>query len=240
MIITIDGPVASGKTTISRAVAERLGFKVLQTSLFYRAAAYLILEELELLSCTDSFLIDERIRVFCDALTAQKTALFDRIVYGYRADARFPFVSIDGDDKTILIQTSFFDMPASIASSFAIVRDYLLDLQRDVALKYDIVAEGRDCGTVLFLRAEYKFYLDASLDVRVSRYQSDAKRAGARPTDEIVAEIKQRDQQDISRAIAPLRRADDAILIDSSGMSTAEVIDFICKKVQSICQKQPQ
>lgn len=217
MIITIDGPVASGKSSVARLVAQRLGFFYLNTGLLYRAVAYVFLEKYNNIPTQE--LVDSE--VF--DITSHMHYVYDGAI------ARILF---DGVDITDLLSATTLDQPASLLSAIPSVRAALLAVQRACAAKYNVVADGRDCGTVVFPNADYKFYLEASLAERARRLMADSKRKGQPSTlaDATIA-IKQRDARDMQRAIAPLRVPDDAFVIDSTALSLKEVVGIISSRV---------
>jgi cytidylate kinase len=209
MIVAIDGPAGAGKSSVSAAVAERLGFQLIDTGALYRCVALRALER--------SVALDD-----ADALAAIAAEL----------DVRFAFrdgrnrVLLDGVDVNDRIRNQTVSDGASRVSALAPVRAALLDLQRSMGRAASSVMEGRDIGTVVFPDAEVKVYLTASLDERGRRRLADYERAG-RPMDieAVTADIAERDARDMARETAPLKRADDAIELDTTGLSFEQVVD---------------
>ena len=210
-IITIDGPAGAGKTTVSRLLAQKLGYVRVDTGALYRAVA---------------FEIDRRAVPWQndDALDAFLSRL-DLNVVLENEEMR---VLSSGTDITPFIRTPDITMLASAASARPAVRAALLDIQRRIAQQQDAVFEGRDMGTVVFPDATVKFFLVADLAVRARRRfeeMPDAEKDLAR----IQADMAARDDQDARRSQAPLKPAPDAVLIDSSRLTAAQVVDEMLK-----------
>ena len=217
MIITIDGPAASGKSWVAQALASRLGCYYLYTGLLYRAFAYLLKNKYgaqisQIVTCIGPCVVQE-----------DDLALIESIDYSY--DDGKPQITIDGRNVTEELYHTDVDQLASIISANKIVRERLLPLQRRDGKKYDIVADGRDCGSVVFPDADYKFYLTASLDVRAKRLVSDAKRKnGDMNVEKIREELEVRDQRDTQREVAPLRVPEGATVIDNSALTKDDTL----------------
>jgi len=233
MIITIDGPAGSGKTSVARSLAKRLSIRVLQSGLMYRAAAVLLLERHRIIELrdldSDAAVIDSAVcHQLKDSLSADDISSLDGIEYGYENDSQIPFVKIAGENILRLLNKFVVGLPASIISQNPQVRAWAVDLQRQVAQKYSVVAEGRDCGTVVFPQADFKFFLTASLAVRQSRVVCDSSRGIMQgQVAGIEQSIIQRDAHDQTRSIAPLTAPQDSIIVDTSAMSLGEVIEFL-------------
>ncbi|MBR1507875.1 MAG: (d)CMP kinase [Eubacterium sp.] len=211
MNIAIDGPAGAGKSTIARLAAKELGFIYVDTGAMYRAIALYLLD-----SKTDIENID-----------AVKQAL-DNININIVYDKGVQHVFLNLQDVSAEIRSEKVGNMASRSSAIKEVREKLLSLQRDIAEKNDVIMDGRDIGTNILPNAELKIYLTASADVRAKRRFDELKNAGEWPDfEKIKADIINRDEQDMSREIAPLRQADDAVLVDSSDMSISEVVDSI-------------
>jgi len=205
MIITIDGPVASGKSSVARVLAKELKIYYLYTGLLYRAVAYIMNE-----------------RDDDQDLSFIKNIAYD---YGKGEEAR-PFIFYDGKDIADLLYESSVGERASIVSARKEVRDALIDLQRDVAKRYDIVADGRDCGTVVFPDADFKFYLTADVDVRATRLMLDETRGlMGKSLEEAKARLQERDRRDTERDVSPLTIPEGAVIIDNSGMTEKKTIE---------------
>ena len=213
-VIAIDGPSGAGKSTIAKELARQLGFSYLDTGALYRAVALALREKG--IEPEDS---DDKLK----AVLAYAQVNF--------ADGK---VFLDRKDVSEEIRTTEMGHYSSVFSARKVVRDFLLDIQRNAALNNDIVAEGRDMTTVVFPDAWKKFYLDASLDERAKRRYLQLKEKGAAITEhEAEKDVAERDIRDSSRDIAPLRKADDAVHIDSSVMTAGEVLENILKAVRT-------
>ncbi len=214
-IITIDGPSGSGKSTLSRLIARRLGFTYLDTGAMYRAVGYKARQK------GVSFTDDQGLAEILEDMNLELTA--------GNGDTR---VIMDNEDISQAIRTADMGMAASAVSARPIVREKLTILQQEMGRKGKVVAEGRDTGTVVFPEARYKFYLDASPEERARRRYSQLLEQGQNADlDEILAQIIQRDQNDSSRSLAPLKAAADAVIIDSSALSIEEVALVILKRM---------
>jgi cytidylate kinase len=203
-VIAIDGPSGAGKSTLARLIAKGMGFEYLDTGALYRAVA------LELL----------RLGVKEDAADREIGAALMQANVGFR-DGR---VLLNGEDVTDKIRANQVSHYASVFSARRPVREYLLDIQRDAAMHADLVAEGRDMTTVVFPEAYKKFYLDASIAERARRRTLELTSSGmAADEEQVRIDITERDCRDSGRDIAPLRKAEDAHVIDSSGIAVEEV-----------------
>ncbi len=211
MNIAIDGPAGAGKSTIARLAAKKLGFIYVDTGAMYRAIAlYLIWKEIDL--------NDE---------AALERAL-DRVKINIVYEKGVQHVFLNLQDVSAEIRSEKVSIMASKSSALLPVRNKLLDIQRDIAARNDVIMDGRDIGTNILPNAEVKIYLDASPDVRAKRRYDEMKNKGEKPDlESIKANIIARDEQDMNRKLAPLKKADDAILIDSSYMSIDEVVEEI-------------
>lgn len=211
-VIAIDGPSGAGKSTISRLVAERLGFQFLDTGALYRATA-LHLRRKGLKEDTS----DEEI---ANALKGVEIVFMDGKVF------------LNGKDVSEEIRTTEAGHYASVFSAKKAVRDFLLQIQRDAAQENDIVAEGRDMTTVVFPSAWKKFFLDASEEGRARRRYLQLKEKGMEITmEEALRDVQERDKRDSSRDIAPLKRADDAIYIDTTDLTLKDVLKRVLEAI---------
>jgi cytidylate kinase len=230
MVITIDGPSSSGKSTVAQKIAQDLGIFYLNTGLLYRAITYLVYEDptspLFNLYDADLHLITR------DQLDALPT-----ISYAYTPAGAI--VLVHGQDIVAKCYAiAGLDQLASKLSALPVVREFLLDVQRDIAKQYDVIADGRDCGTVIFPDAEHKFFLTASLDVRAQRRMLDPKvQALALTFDLVRNDLAERDERDENRAIAPLRIPAGATVIDSSDFSIDQIVEMISMICQSVIKK---
>ncbi len=215
-IVTIDGPAGAGKSTIARLTAKRLDYAVLDTGAMYRAVA------LGLFSSGIDSNDDSAVEHFLSTLK------LDVCVSG--ATMR---VSLDSRDVTDEIRLPDMGAKASAVSKNRGVRRFCSELQRRIGERGRIVAEGRDMGTVVFPDAKWKFFLTATDAARAQRrFLEERNRHIQVEYGQILESIRQRDQQDMSRAIAPLVQATDAIVIDSSDMTIHEVVDVIVGHVR--------
>lgn len=207
-VVAIDGPVASGKSTVARRVARRLGYLYLDTGAMYRAVGLLATEA--------GVPLDDESAVREVAATAH--LCFD-------GDGRLHA----GDrDLSGLIRSLEMGTAASIVSTLPDVRRLLVERQRELGRGADVVMEGRDIGTNVFPDAEVKVYLSARPEVRAERRAAEFEAAGAAvDRRQVLTELRERDRRDSRREVAPLRKADDAVEVDSSGLSLEEVVDAV-------------
>jgi cytidylate kinase len=211
--IAIDGPAGAGKSTIARLAAKELGFVYVDTGAMYRAIALYLLD-------TKTDINDE---------AALKNAL-DNIHINIVYEAGVQHVFLDLQDVSTEIRSEKVGNMASTSSALPPVREKLLDLQRGIAAKNDVIMDGRDIGTNILPNAELKIYLTASVDVRAKRRYDELVLHGEKPDLEVIKkDIETRDFQDMNRDIAPLKQAEDAVLIDSSDMTISEVVDEIIR-----------
>ena len=217
MNIAIDGPAGAGKSTIARLAAKELGFIYVDTGAMYRAIAL--------------YLLDNNTDIYDEV--ALKNAL-DNIHINIVYEAGVQHVFLDLQDVSTEIRSEKVGNMASTSSALPPVREKLLDLQRDIAAKNDVIMDGRDIGTNILPNAELKIYLTASVDVRAKRRYDELKLKGENPDlEEIKKGIETRDYQDMNRDIAPLKQAEDAVYIDSSDLTIAEVVDKIIDLVKN-------
>ena len=216
LIIAIDGPSAAGKSTLAKRLAKDLGFTYLDTGGMYRALALKVLREgidigndgalTELIGRTD----------------------IDLIVTGGKLK-----VLLDGEDVSHEIRTPEVSQMASKASTLEVVRRWMLVLQRGFGRRGNVVAEGRDIGTVVFPDAEVKIYLDASAQERARRRVEELRQAGRQVSlDETLREMWERDKRDSERDLAPLRKADDAIAIDSTSVDAEALAQRVMQQIR--------
>jgi CMP/dCMP kinase len=221
-IVAIDGPAGSGKSTVSRRVAERLGYVVLDTGALYRTIA-LGSSRARLEPGSGGFIN------FCRALVARGAIVLEPSPDG---SAR---VSLDGEDVSQAIRTPEISSRASEVSVVPEVRAALLELQRQNGRSGGVVVEGRDIGSVVFPDAEAKFFLTASVDQRAERRFAELSALTNPPTlDAVREQVIQRDRRDSERAVAPLLRAPDATLMDSTDLGVDQVVERIVEAVQAI------
>jgi CMP/dCMP kinase len=211
MVITIDGPVASGKSSVAQALAQRLGFYYLNTGMLYRAVAYVLIQQGKIPSAQNIGMLAD-----CNLDFIQEFS------YEYRHDKTFVFYQ--GRDLTPFLYDDLTERISSIISSYRPIRQELLTLQQSIAQKHDIVADGRDCGTVVFPHAQFKFFLTADADVRAQRLFNDQKRTHTLSLQEIKVGLCERDERDKTRQESPLTVADDAVVIDNSALNFEQTI----------------
>lgn len=219
-VVAIDGPSGAGKSTIARLLAQRLGFAFLDTGAMYRAVTWHFLQD----GCAPSEVAREP-----DAGYARMRAA----LAGARLEMRRGQLLLNGRDVSSHLRTHEVESQVSAVSALSFVRAAMRDLQRDVAAGGPIVAEGRDMGTVVFPRARWKFYLDAAPAERARRRGGDFERAGRNVgIDEVLAEINVRDRLDSSRSDAPLRQAEDALYVDTTGLTKDAVLALLLRRVR--------
>jgi CMP/dCMP kinase len=219
-IVTIDGPSGVGKSTLSRKVAAALGYTYLDTGAMYRAVG-LQLQRLQI-DLTDERAIDS-------ILTGIDLQLFP----AGREDGDVRVV-VNGQDVSSAIRTPEAGMLASLVSAIPVVRKKLTEMQRILGQQGHIVAEGRDTGTVVFPDARWKFYLEADLEERARRRVAQLRSVGQKvDTQELLAMIVKRDRDDQERTLAPLQKADDAFIIDTTSLD----IDEVCTKMLEVVQE---
>jgi CMP/dCMP kinase len=225
-VVAIDGPAGAGKSTVTRKVAERLGYLIVDTGALYRVVA------LATERASVSFEDEARVTALADALVAENAVTLRRGADGASQ------VLLRGQDVSLSIRAQSIGQGASKVSAFPGVRDALLDLQRAQGREGGVVLEGRDIGTVVFPEAEAKFYLTASVDVRAQRRRDELAARGTPPTlAEVLSEVTERDRRDSTRPVAPLRQAPDAQLVDSSSLSIEQVVEQIVASVKSVERK---
>lgn len=221
MIIAIDGPSGAGKSTLAKRLAKELGFIYLDTGAMYRALALKVLREgVDLAD-------DTRL---AELVTSTDIDLKE---YGGRLE-----VLLDGCDVAGEIRTPEVSQMASKVSAVKIVRERLLDLQRAMGRRGSVVAEGRDIGTVIFPEAEIKIFLVASARERARRRYEELRATGrAVDFDATLQDMEERDKRDSERDLAPLRQADDAMLIDSSGAGAEAVAAMALSKIRTVAKE---
>ena len=231
MIITIDGPTASGKSTIARRLAGDLNIMYLNTGLLYRAFAYCLVHECGYAQDTgpdESESTHQKPTLWSPALEDIAFILdAGLIAYDYMLVGG-ACITYRGAPITDRLKLPHVDRWASIISARPEVRTALLDLQRRLAQQRDTIAEGRDCGTVVFPAADYKFFITATPEIRAQRWRADQHNRGVVLTlDEAINSLAERDTRDSTRAVAPLVIAPDAQVVDNSRLSARETVDYI-------------
>ena len=207
--IAIDGPAGAGKSTIARRLAAELGYCYVDTGAIYRTVAYFL--DLWGVSPKDV----DGVRRYIDELTVEIT--YD--------ETGSQHMIMNGMDVTPDIRTQEISQKASLVSARKEVRDMLLDMQRDVARKHNVIMDGRDIGTVVLPKADVKIFLTASSQVRAQRrYEELIAKGQKAELSQILKEIEQRDYQDTHREVAPLKKARDAVELDTSDLDIDGVI----------------
>ena len=214
--IAIDGPSGAGKSTISRKAAEKFGFIYVDTGAIYRTIG--LATKIRGVSLDDTAAVIELLPTL-------------EIELKYN-DAGEQHMYLDGNDVSRDIRLPEVSMLASKVSAIPAVREFLIDMQRGMAEKYDVIMDGRDIGTVILPNADLKIFLTADVRDRAHRRYEELRAKGMeKPFDEVLAEMEKRDEQDTQRAAAPLKAADDAVLLDTSGNTLEESIDEVCRLI---------
>jgi len=217
LIVAIDGPSGAGKSTLAKRVAREFGFMYLDTGALYRALGLKVLRQ--------------GAEVADDARMAQLVEATD--IDLTERDGHLE-VFLDGEEVSALIRTPEVSQMASRVSALKAVRLKLFELQRALARRGSVVAEGRDMGTVVFPEAEVKIFLDASAKERARRRSEELRAAGrAVGIEDTQREMEERDRRDRERELAPLRKAEDALTIDSSSLDAEAVAERVIKKIRS-------
>lgn len=213
--VAIDGPSGAGKSSMARRLAADLGYTYVDTGAMYRAIGLFAR------------------RAGADTKDAAAVeALLPRIKLDIRLQDGAQHILLNGEDVTEAVRAEEIGMAASDVSAHPAVRSFLLDTQRDLAASRDVLMDGRDIGTVVLPNATVKIYLTASADARARRRLAELLEKG-RQTDyaTVLADIEQRDYQDTHRAVAPLRRAEDAVLVDTSDIGIEESFALLKKTI---------
>ena len=214
-VITIDGPAGAGKSTAARALAQRLGYRLVDTGAMYRALAWSVARA---------------------GLPVEDTPALRRHLASVDVRLRGDRVFVNDQDVTGEIRTQEISDLTSRLTMLAPVRDRVTPLQRQLAAEGSVVLEGRDTGTVVCPDAEVKFYLDASDEARARRRQRELAARGATVDLETVRrEIALRDRQDMTRALAPLRKAPDALTVDTTDLDVEQVVELMQKAIERQC-----
>ena len=218
--VAVDGPAGAGKSTIAKLVAKKKGYIYVDTGAMYRGLAIHFLkkgvnpEEKEAVveACRDA-----------------------EVTIGYESGVQQ--IYLNGENVTDMLRTEEVGNMASRTSAIPEVREKLLELQRSLASEKDVIMDGRDIGTNILPDADVKIYLTASVETRARRRYNELKEKGEScDLEEIARDIKDRDERDMTREIAPLKKAEDAVLVDSSDMTIEEVVSEIC----SLCRRTKQ
>ena len=207
--VAIDGPAGAGKSTLARAAAKELGFIYVDTGALYRSVAYYAIK-----NNTDPHDSENVVPLLKNIRPELKYIGGEQHVF------------LNGEDVSGFIRTPEVSMGASAVSAIPAVRAFLFDLQKNIAAENNIIMDGRDIGTVVLPNADVKIYLTASAEVRADRRYKELVEKGMSPVyDEVLEDIKQRDYNDMHRDIAPLKQADDAVLLDTSSDSPERALE---------------
>lgn len=216
LIIAIDGPVGAGKSTAARLLARRLGYRYVDSGAMYRALAWKALQE-------DLDLDDEQ--------SVRRLAEATSITFESSGDRQL--ILVDAMEVSRQIRERVVEQVSSRISTLASVRRVMVARQRGMAAQGGLVMDGRDIGTVVFPDADVKFYLEARLEVRAKRRYLEAQTAGVtRGLEELAEEIKARDARDIGRSASPLRKANDAVIIDTTDLDASQVVAAMEEEIQ--------
>ena len=218
MIVAIDGPAATGKSTTAKLVAQKLGFTYLDTGAMYRCVALSVMKH-------DVYLDDKQ----------NLLLLLNTIDIQFKKSESKNLVYLNGEDVSDHIRKTVVTNHVSAVSSIKEVRSFLVENQRKIAKSNDCVIEGRDIGTIVFPQAEVKIFLIADVQIRAERRQLELSRMGEEKSlDILINEIEKRDNLDSSRDNSPLRKANDAIELDTTNLTINAQVDFIVNKVKLI------
>lgn len=236
--VAIDGPAGAGKSTVARGLARRLGYVLLDTGALYRMVALAAQRagvdwaDAEGVARLSRALVDED-AISIEASESAPTSIAPGIA-PERAGGSGMRVRLRGEDVSLAIRSPDMSLGASRVSAIPAVREALLAMQRRAGAEGGVVLEGRDIGTVVLPDAEAKFFLTASPEVRARRrYDELVDRGKAVSLEETLAEVIARDKADTERKVAPLRRAEDAILVDSSGRNVDDIIEEMARVVEA-------
>jgi len=215
MIVAIDGPAATGKSTSAKLVAQKLGFTYMDTGAMYRCITLSVLRNH--ISLAD----EEALQLLIQEMDIHFERTDDNLV-----------VRLNKEDVSTLIRKPEVTSYVSAVSALPQVRNHMVAIQRKIAKNQDCVIEGRDIGTIVFPKADVKFFLVADDIIRARRRQLDLKAIGEERTiDELVEEICRRDRFDSERSHSPLKKADDAVEVDTSQLTIDEQVDFMVNRV---------
>lgn len=216
MIITIDGPVASGKTTLARALAHEFGYFYINSGFLYRALAYLLIHA--------GYTAHQLAHLAREQIT--KHVDLDKLVYLYKNNSEH--VHYQNQDLTPHLKDVEIDSASSLIATNTVVRDIVLRIVRTLADHQSVVIDGRDAGSVIFPNAELKVFLTARPEIRAQRWLQVQRAFHHEPSlEQAIQEIQQRDERDRTRNTAPLRVPEHAMVVDSSDMPVARIVHMI-------------
>jgi cytidylate kinase len=215
LVITIDGPAGSGKSTVAKALAKRLGYRYVDTGAFYRAFT---------------------LKAMRAGVDMENEALLSKLLQNTRIGLKNSEVGtrvlLDNEDVSEAIRTPEVTRNVHYVASRPVLRERLVEKQREAAEGVSIVAEGRDTGTVVFPHAERKFYLDAQVEERARRRYLELLKTTKEITyQDVLEELKERDERDTSREASPLKMGLDFIYLDTTGLTAEEVVEILLKKI---------
>jgi cytidylate kinase len=222
MIITLDGPCGSGKSTLAQLLAQKLGFFYINSGYLYRSLAYILVTE---------FAYDEAMLQAPNLDDVRLVLHENNFIYQYRDGVAQVFFR--GNEITHHLKTSTVSHHASIVSAHLGVRQLVVPLQQKFGTMHSLVTDGRDGGTDIYPHAQFKFYVTAAPAIRAQRLQADLENKGVVMSFEQALHMTQaRDDRDMTRTVSPLRKAADAIEIDTSHQSVSQLLDFILTIIQ--------
>lgn len=222
MIITLDGPCGSGKSTLAQLLAQKLGFFYINSGYLYRTVAYVLVHE---------YGYDETMLHTPHVDDVAQILHENNFIYHYRDGVAQVFFR--GNEITHHLKMSTVSHHASIVSAHLGVRQLVVPVQQKFAQSYNLVTDGRDCGTEIYPDAEFKFYVVAAPEIRAQRLQADLQARGIEMSfEEVLGMTIARDERDMNRVVSPLKKAADAIEIDSSNLSVHQLLEFILNCVQ--------
>ncbi len=221
IVIAIDGPAGAGKSTVARMVARRFSLLYIDSGAMYRAVAWKALKE--------------KVDIADESAVAE---LATNMTIELKPAGEITRVFADGEEITQAIRTPEVTDASSRVATISAVRKTMVKQQQAMARISGVVMEGRDIGTVVFPDTPFKFYLDASAEERARRRKKDLEQAGHRvKLEELKREVLERDERDMTRSTAPLRKVEDALSIDTTDMSIEQVVQAISERVEALCGK---
>jgi len=218
IVIAIDGPAGAGKSTVAKIIAQKMNLLYIDTGAMYRAITYVVYKLG--INPKDEKKVSEVLKSINLEFKMNKKNNID--------------VFYNGENINKFLRIKEVDDTVSYVCSYKKVREFMVAKQRELSKNYNVILDGRDIGTVVFPNTPYKFYLDASVEERARRRMLDTKNKERLSFEKVKENIIKRDKLDSTRKLSPLRKAEDAIYIDSTNMSIGEVVNFIIKKVKEI------